>query len=105
RDVRPGGDEHDGWHDATDTEVRVIRPDSHLARTELQGTGQGAGTETGKDFRAFEMALARQRDGFRSLLDVLGSGPLPPEDATAYADVYQRGMDEVRQFLVPSSGV
>ena len=59
----------------------------------------GAGTETGKDFRAFEMALARPRGGHRSILDVLNSGPLPPEDAAVYAGVYDRGMDEVGRFL------
>lgn len=62
----------------------------------------GAGTETGKDFRAFEMALARQAHGGHSLLDVLDSGPLPPEDAAAYAGVYQRGLDEVRRMLTPA---
>lgn len=64
----------------------------------------GAGTETGKDFRAFEMALARQRDGHPSLRDVLSSGPLPPEHATDYTAVYQRGMEEVRRLLVPAGG-
>lgn len=64
----------------------------------------GAGTETGKDFRAFEMALARQRGGHRSLMDVLGSGPLPPEDVTEYAAVYEKGMEEVRRLLTPVGG-
>lgn len=59
----------------------------------------GAGTETGKDFRAFEMALARPTVRYRAVLEVLNSGPLPPDDVTAYAAVYHRGMDEVRRFL------
>jgi hypothetical protein len=62
----------------------------------------GAGTETGKDFRAFEMALARLRGGHRALLEVLNSGPLPPEDVSAYAAVYERGMEEVGRLLSPT---
>ena len=62
----------------------------------------GAGTETGKDFRAFAMALARHGGGERSLFEVLDSGPLPPEDASAFAGVYQRGMEEVRTLLTPA---
>ena len=62
----------------------------------------GAGTETGKDFRAFEMALARFQHGHRPLFEVLNSGPLPPEDAEAYAGVYQRGMEEVGRLLTPA---
>lgn len=64
----------------------------------------GAGTETGKDFRAFQMALARPTTGWRAVLEVLDSGPLPPDDAPEYAAVYRRGMDEVRRFLSPSGG-
>lgn len=59
-----------------------------------------SGTQTGKDFRAFEMALARHANGPGSLFDVLNSGPLPPDDATAYAGVYERGLEEVRRFLM-----
>lgn len=59
---------------------------------------------TGKkksDIRAMRMAVSRMK-GQPELLDVftvLDSGPLPPEDANAYAGVYRRGMKEVASFL------
>lgn len=60
-----------------------------------------ADTESGRDLRAFKMAVARL-DGAparQALLDVLSTGPLPPEDASEYASVYRRGMAEVGAFL------
>ncbi|MEF3309401.1 hypothetical protein PV433_10855 [Paenibacillus sp. GYB004] len=57
---------------------------------------------TGRDFRAFEMALHRAAlPDFRPFLEVLNAGPLPggAEQIQAYVDVYTRGMEEVRQFL------
>jgi len=61
----------------------------------------GADTDTGRDFRAFHMALERLRDArpTRFLFDVMGTGPLPSGDAAQYADVYRRGMAEVRGLL------
>lgn len=58
-------------------------------------------TESGRDFRAFEIAVERLRDanGRRFLLDVLGTGELPPEDVSEYASVYRRGMAEVGAFI------
>ncbi|KYF76576.1 hypothetical protein BE11_47610 [Sorangium cellulosum] len=65
-------------------------------------TAGGALTaETGRDLRAFEIAVARQRDAssLRRLTAVLAGGPLPPERATDHADVYARGLDEIARFL------
>lgn len=62
---------------------------------------------TGKDFRAFEMALHRASlADFRPFVEVLNAGPLPgdPEHIQAYVDVYIRGMQEVRQFLYQVGG-
>jgi hypothetical protein len=61
----------------------------------------GADTDTGRDLRAFHMALERLRDAqpTRFLFDVMSTGPLPPSDAAQYADVYLRGMAEVRGLL------
>ncbi len=61
----------------------------------------GADTDTGRDFRAFHMALERLGAArpTRFLFDVLSTGPLPSADAAQYADVYRRGMAEVRGLL------
>ncbi|HKQ47593.1 MAG TPA: Qat anti-phage system QueC-like protein QatC [Phycisphaerae bacterium] len=58
-------------------------------------------TKTGSDFRAFQMALERLRHvrDSRFLFDVLATGPIPPEDASEFAGVYRRGMEEVRALL------
>jgi hypothetical protein len=58
-------------------------------------------TDTGRDVRAFQIALERLRTAraSRCLFDVLGTGPIPPEDAEQYAEVYRRGMNEVRAML------
>lgn len=85
--IRRGSMAHVGEDRAEDYLIDVLR------------NPPGAGTETGKDFRAFQMALARQSSGHRAFLEVLGSGPLPPDDAPEYAAVYDRGMHEVRRFF------
>ncbi len=58
-------------------------------------------TRKGRDFRALSMAV--QRYGSRSanlaLFDVLDSGPVPPDEVTAYTEVYRNGMDELVAFL------
>lgn len=61
----------------------------------------GADTKTGRDLRAFHMAIERLADAqpTRFLFDVMSTGPLPPSDAAHYADVYRRGMAEVRGLL------
>lgn len=53
------------------------------------------------DVRAFRIALERLRGTRRErdLFQVLRSGPIPPGEAKAYADVYRRGMAEVAAFL------
>lgn len=60
-------------------------------------------SETNRDLRAFEMALARfdADDHARHLFDVLSTGPIPPESIEQFVDVYRRGMLEVRAFLNP----
>lgn len=59
--------------------------------------------KSGRDLRAFLMALERSRDTPRQALrsHVLDAGPLPEGRFGAYADVYLRGMDELRRFLLP----
>jgi hypothetical protein len=58
---------------------------------------------TGADLRAFQMALERfvEAKPHEALFRVLGTGPLPPNDAKDYAAVYSRGMDEVGRLLMP----
>jgi len=60
-----------------------------------------AATDTGRDVRAFQIAIERLRTAraSRCLFDVLGTGPIPAADAAQYADVYRRGMAEVRSLL------
>ncbi|MCL4740971.1 MAG: hypothetical protein KJZ54_02095 [Phycisphaerales bacterium] len=60
-----------------------------------------AESESGRDIRAFKMAVARLNGASnrQTLLDVLSTGPLPPEEASEYASVYRRGMEEVGAFL------
>jgi hypothetical protein len=57
--------------------------------------------ESGRDVRAFEMALARFKGTKlkESLASVMSTGPLPPEDVVEFANVYRRGMEEVGRFL------
>lgn len=57
--------------------------------------------DSGRDIRAFEMALARF-SGSRlpdSIASVLSTGPLPPAEVAEFAQVYRRGMEEVGHFL------
>jgi hypothetical protein len=57
--------------------------------------------ETGRDYRAFQIALKRL-DGMsktRAAFRVLAPGPLPPEEVLDFAGVYLRGMEEVRGLL------
>lgn len=60
-------------------------------------------TDKGEDLRAFQMALERFAESRPSdpLFRVLATGWLPPEDATQYAAVYARGMEELGRFLMP----
>jgi hypothetical protein len=68
----------------------------------LSGTLDPAGI--GADLRAFQMALERFADArpHDALFRVLGTGPLPPDEAADYAAVYTRGMKEVGRLLMPS---
>lgn len=53
-----------------------------------------------RDIRAFDMALRREAEGMvPTFLRILESGPLPPEEITEFASVYERGMAEVSAFL------
>ena len=58
-------------------------------------------SDTGRDYRAFRMALERLRglSKTQAAFRVLGPGPLPPEEILDFAGVYLRGMDEVRGLL------
>lgn len=57
--------------------------------------------DRGRDLRAFQMAMYRERSltTTRSLFRVLATGPLPPSEAGAFAEVYQRGIAEVQSFF------
>jgi 7-cyano-7-deazaguanine synthase in queuosine biosynthesis len=86
--IRRAAMEHAGLSDATyNIDVRKTPPDYRK--------------EAGRDFRAFEIALERfSCTNLReSLATVMATAPLPPEDAKAYANVYQRGMEEVARFM------
>ncbi|MBE9044311.1 hypothetical protein IQ255_07830 [Pleurocapsales cyanobacterium LEGE 10410] len=58
-------------------------------------------TETGRDLRAFEMAIERGRfyNYRQALFDVLATGTISSDDIEDYIDVYMRGMKEVESFL------
>lgn len=55
----------------------------------------------GSDARCFHMAVEQFDEDARRrhLFDVLDTGPIPPADAVLYADVYRRGMVEIRNFF------
>lgn len=57
--------------------------------------------EAGRDYRAFQMALERERglDKTRAAFRVLGPGPLAPTELLDFAAVYLRGLEEVRSLL------
>jgi hypothetical protein len=59
--------------------------------------------ESGRDLRAFLMALERMRDTPRRALPfhALDAGPLREGEFGPYADVYVRGLDELAAFLSP----
>nr|WP_281719524.1 Qat anti-phage system QueC-like protein QatC [Nitrosomonas nitrosa] len=58
-------------------------------------------TDTGRDLRAFQIALERLRNApaTRYLFDVLSTGPIPPPDAAQHAETYRRGLAEVGRLL------
>lgn len=58
-------------------------------------------SETSRDPRAFQMAIARLRRAtvHETLAAVASTGPLPPPDLEGYARVYRRGMNEVSELL------
>lgn len=59
-------------------------------------------TETGRDLRAFEMAIKRGRfnNPHQALFDILATGKITSDDIKDYVDVYSRGMEEVQSFLL-----
>ena len=58
-------------------------------------------TDSGRDYRAFQMALQRMggMTNSQAAFRVLAPGPLPPEEILDFAGVYLRGMEEVRGLL------
>jgi 7-cyano-7-deazaguanine synthase in queuosine biosynthesis len=54
-----------------------------------------------RDLRAMTMALQRLRAASNRdiVASVISTGPLPPNDVSAYVDVYRRGMNEVAALL------
>ncbi len=77
-------------------------PDARY-RVDVRTAPPDAGDKSGRDLRAFLMALERFADTPRQAtrFHVLDGGPLPAEQAGRYADVYSRGMEELQRFLVP----
>ncbi len=71
-------------------------------RVDVRTSPPAADSKTGRDLRAFLMALERYSDTPRQAtrFHVLDAGPLPEGEATRYADVYIRGMEELQRFLV-----
>ena len=63
----------------------------------------GGATAEGRDLLAFKTAIERLNGASRRHLcaEVLGSGPIPPDEVSEYVDVYKRGMAEVARFLTP----
>jgi 7-cyano-7-deazaguanine synthase in queuosine biosynthesis len=57
----------------------------------------------GRDFRAFQMAIERyqQSNARVSPFTVLRSGSLSPDRIKDYMEMYERGMEEVNEFLQP----
>lgn len=61
-----------------------------------------AHTGRGKDLRAVLMAIARFQDSqLMAAADVLTTGPIPHHEIQQYAEVYRRGMSELRAYLRP----
>lgn len=58
------------------------------------------GGKRGQDFRALKMAIARfkRTQPNRLLFEVLRPGPLEPSEASAFVDIYRRGMAELVGF-------
>src|SRR6185436_12414918 len=58
-------------------------------------------SETSRDSRAFQMAIARLRRATlpQTLAAVASTGPLPPVEMEAYFHVYRREMNEVSELL------
>jgi 7-cyano-7-deazaguanine synthase in queuosine biosynthesis len=58
-------------------------------------------SERVNDVRAFKISLERLRgtDPKLDVFRILRSGPIPAEEASAFAGVYRRGMKEVADFL------
>lgn len=58
-------------------------------------------TQSGRDLRAFGMALERmkEKEPWDIFSDVMSTGPLPPQHIKDYVAVFQRGMNEVASFL------
>ena len=72
-------------------------------RLDVRTAPPPADRKTGRDLRAFLMALERFSDTPREAtrVHVLDAGPLPADEAGYYADVYIRGIEELQRFLVP----
>lgn len=58
-------------------------------------------TDGGRDLRAFQIAIARDENLSldQAVFRILGQGPLPSADITDYAQMYLRGLSEVRSLL------
>jgi 7-cyano-7-deazaguanine synthase in queuosine biosynthesis len=72
-------------------------------RVDVRTTPPSHHQESGRDLRAFLMALERMRDTPRRALrfHALDAGPLREGEFGPYADVYVRGLDELAAFLSP----
>lgn len=75
-------------------------PDAEYGIRDMKKTPDHT-TDTGRDVRAFQMAILRDADLTLSqaVSRILEQGPLPPSDVKNYAEMYIRGLAEVRNFL------
>jgi hypothetical protein len=58
-------------------------------------------TAAGRDYRALQIAIERVRglNEIQTVAEMLHAGPVPPEEASEYAAVYRRGLEEIARFF------
>lgn len=78
-----------------------VKLDNDIYNIDILKEEQPFDREVGRDVRAFQMAIERGRylNYQNAVFDVLSSGPISVEDIKSYADVYSRGMSEVKDFF------
>lgn len=71
---------------------------------DIRSAGPAAASQSGSDLRAVQMAVERlaKETPIARRLRILQSGPIPAQEFGQYADVFTRGLAEVRRFLKPA---